>query len=194
METVKNGSSRSVGIIMSQRIFCRFTRDRQAESLGISEVPQGGMCLSSFLVLTRKKGEVLMGKVNPEADWAYVGALDSKRVNWFKDGWMLPSSHLILYESPQDAAMRIAREQLGLDKIELKGPKVVSEVYDNPRFPDRKNHWDIEFIFTGSIDEAPKDFPPVWKELRLVDLNKVSKSSIVRSHDDIIQYSGVYAF
>jgi ADP-ribose pyrophosphatase YjhB (NUDIX family) len=179
---------------MSQRIFCRFTRDKQSETLGISEVPQGGMCLSSFLVLTRNEGEVLMGKVNPEADWAYVGALDSKRLNWFKDGWMLPSSHLILYESPQDAAKRIAREQLGLEKIELNEPKVVSEVYDNPRFPDRKNHWDIEFIFTGRIDYEPKNYPSVWTELKLVDLKKVQRSSIVRAHDDIIQYSGVYHF
>ncbi|MEM0117731.1 MAG: NUDIX domain-containing protein [Conexivisphaerales archaeon] len=177
-----------------KRVFCRFTRDQQGEVLGMHEVPQGGMCLSAFLVLTKRRGEVLMGKVNPQADWAKIGALDSKRLNWFKDGWMLPSSHLILYESPQDAAKRIAREQLGLEDIKLDQLKVVSEVYDNPRFPDRKNHWDIEFIFTGSLERELQSFPDVWTELRFVDLNKEPRSSIVRSHDDIIQYSGAFSF
>lgn len=175
------------------RVFCRFTKDKE-ETLGIQEIPAGGICLSSFLVLTNLNGEVLMGKINPDSDWAYYGALDSKRVNWFKEGWMLPSSHLILYESPQEAAKRIAREQLALEELELIGPKVVSEVYDNPRFPDRRNHWDIEFIFTGRLEKDLKKYPELWKELRFIDLRKIPRSSIVRSHDDIIQYSGITTF
>lgn len=135
-----------------------------------------------------------MGKVNPEANWEHIGALDQKRIQWFKDGWMLPSSHLILYESPQQAAYRISKEQLGVDGLKVNGPKVVSEVYDNTRFPDRKNHWDIEFIFISTLQREPEGAPNVWKELKFVDLTKTPRSSIARSHDDIIEYSGLYAF
>jgi ADP-ribose pyrophosphatase YjhB (NUDIX family) len=176
-----------------QRRFCRFSSSQEAFGPVTREIPEGGFCLSAFLVITKKGGQsVLLGKINPLADWEYVGALDKRRVEMFKNGWMLPSSHLILYESPQDAAKRILREQVGLTDVSVIGPDVVSETYRNPRYPGSKDHWDIEFIFKSTLDKEPEEFPEVWTDLKFVELNSVKKEDIVRSHGDIIEYAGVY--
>ena len=106
---------------------------------------------------------------------------------------MLPSSHLIIHESPQDAASRILKEQLGLEDVKLGEPKVVSEVHTPKRFPNLPEHWDIEFIFRGEIEAGAvkkqiSDNP--WSDLAFVDLNKTSKKEIARSHEDILESCG----
>src|SRR5206468_4725043 len=70
--------------------------------------------------------------------WDHIGALDPSRVEAHSHGWMLPSSHLIFRESPDDAARRIAREQLELPDLALTGPTVVSEVYTPKRSEERR--------------------------------------------------------
>jgi len=117
--------------------------------------------------------------------------LDSSRVEVHSKGWMLPSSHLIVYESPQEAAHRILGEQLETEDLPLQGPQVVSESYTPKRFRDLQRHWDIEFIFRGKIsrDRAPKAH--AWKELALVDLELIERSEIARSHEDILESAGL---
>lgn len=180
--------------MVTDRKFCRFSSSKDAFGLVIKEIPEGGFCLSIFLLISKKsnKPNVLLGKINPEADWEHVGALDRKRAEMFKDGWMLPSSHLILYESPQEAAKRVLKEQLGLSGIKLNGPIVVSEVYRNPRHTSAENHWDIEFIFTSTYDMEINNFPAFWRELRFVELDTLKKEEITRSHGDIIENAGIY--
>src|SRR5579862_4430146 len=135
--------SRPTGLT-TNRTFCRFNSGPalssgkiDESSMSVKEVPRGGLCLSSFLVLTEKgmSNRIFMGRLNPDAPWDHIGALDAPRMAVHSKGWMLPSSHLILYESPHDAARRILHEQLNLDEIELSEPKVVSEVYIPKRFP-----------------------------------------------------------
>ncbi|MGP8068715.1 MAG: hypothetical protein ACLP5V_02360 [Candidatus Bathyarchaeia archaeon] len=56
---------------------------------------------------------------------------------------------LIFGESPQDAAVRILREQLGVEEQHLEAPQVFSEVYG------ALNHWDLEFVFLGERNDVP---------------------------------------
>ena len=132
-----------------------------------------------------------MGHMNPKARWDHIGALDPSRVEAHSHGWMLPSSHLIFQESPDDAAQRIAKEQLDLPNLRLSVPKVVSEVYSPRRFPAVAHHWDIEFLFHGEIAAADVRNPAAWKELAFVDLRRTSKSEIARSHEDVIESAGL---
>jgi len=121
-----------------------------------------------------------MGRINKKAPWDHIGALDPERVERFRKGWMLPSSGLILGESPQDGARRILREQLSIDQQQLNGPFVFSEMYGP------QNHWDIEFIFLGEREQAPSN--EAWTELEFVDLTKTSQIEIARSHEDILAH------
>ena len=108
----------------TDRLFCRFNRGRSTTTgkfdetpVTLREIPLGGLCLSAFLVLRDEHDRFLMGKIDPDAPWDHLGALDRRRIEEHRKGWMLPSSHLIVHESPKDAAMRIAKEQLELDGL-----------------------------------------------------------------------------
>ena len=174
----------------TDRVFADFYEG--AESFQMSRIPDGGMCLSAFLVLWKKsRSNVLLGKVNPDYDWIKIGALSKESTTRISSRWMLPASHLLLYESPQSAAERILVEQLDMkEAVELQGPIVFSEVYDAPKL-EIKNHWDTEFVFTGEITgDAPKNHL-AWSELRFVDVGAVKDSEISRSHQDILTEVGI---
>ena len=176
----------------TERQFCRFAQtvpESGDSAVYTSKMPEGGFCLSSFLIITDSGGRVLMGHLNPKAQWDHIGALDAERAKVHSRGFMLPSSHLLLLESPQEAAQRVLREQLEM-RVELSDPVVVAEVGTPKRFPDLPKHWDFEFIFRG---RAPSDAPPrheAWTELRYIDLKHTNRQEIARSHDDVLENAG----
>lgn len=166
----------------TERLFTRFTRAGAPPR--ISEIPDGGFCISTFVVLTRQgaPNEVLLGKLDTGADWENIGGLDKDRAELNSKGWMLPASQLLFGESPQAAAKRILVEMLGMPNQSLQGPAVFSEIYGP------KNHWDIEFIFTGERKEAKPH--GAWKELRFLDATKLQQADFARSHQDILAHVG----
>jgi len=174
--------------MVTNRQFTDFN-DNDRGGLGMSRVPKDGFCIAAFVVITDEQDskKVLMGKLNPEANWDHIGALDSERVQRHKDGWTLPSSHLMLFESPQDASRRILREQLEMDDLELTGPILFSDVRALKRAPDAK-HWDLDFIFLGktSQDRIPRG-PKAWKEIAFVDFDRAPKGQITQLHLDVIR-------
>ncbi len=177
----------------TDRRFSRFSKSPDTAAFSTTEIPEGGVCLSAFLIVAQagQPSRILMGHMNPEAPWDHIGALDPKRVEVHSRGWMLPSSHLIFLESPEDAARRIAREQLDLPDLVLSGPQVVSEAYTPKRFPGRPHHWDIEFLFRGELAAAEVPRPAAWKELAFVDLGRTTKAEIARSHEDVLESAGL---
>lgn len=166
----------------TDRKFCRF--NPVARAVTTTEIPEGGICLSAFLVIgeTGHPERILMGRLDPAAAWDHIGALDSERAESNSKGWMLPSSHLLIAESPHAAADRILKEQLGLPALPLQGPQTFSEVYGP------KNHWDLEFIFLGERDQI--GLHPAWRELAFVDVNAVTREEIARYHEDILAHIG----
>ena len=167
-----------------ERRFADFYED--ALPFQMSSVPEGGMCLSVFLVIWKEDiHHVLLGKVNKAYDWIKAGALSKESTTRITQRWMLPSSHLLLYESPKDASQRVLKEQLGLDAQELEGPFVFSEVYDAPKY-EIKNHWDMEFVFTGKVQSGNDIRHPAWSELKFLDVRKIQDNEFARSHQDIL--------
>jgi hypothetical protein len=158
----------------------------------MTEVPEGGLCLSAFLVLTAKENpkHVLMGHLNPKAPWDHIGALDQKRVERHSKGWMLPSSHLILRESPHEAGNRIVKEQLEIESLDLSPePKVFSDVYATQWRPSVQ-HWDIGFIFGGELSRSEVPKSNAWTDLRFIDTSETRIDEIARSHEDVLAYAG----
>ena len=119
----------------TERRFAAFSKGALPPRM--NTVPQGGMCISAFLVISKKGelGNVLMGRINKNAEWDHIGALNGKRLERFASGWMLPSSHLILFETPEGAARRILREQLGIRNQPLEGPLTFADTSGTA------NHW-----------------------------------------------------
>lgn len=166
----------------TSRRFAHFRRD--VVSPRMSEIPEGGFCISAFLIISKAKSpkQVLAGRINKKAPWDHIGALDPERVEGHSKGWMLPSSALMLGESPKEAAERILKEQLGVADQPLEGSFVFSEVY-GPR-----RHWDLEFIFQGERAKTPAN--EAWSELTFIDLSKTRREDIVRGHEDILAHVG----
>src|SRR6266508_3319837 len=110
----------------TDRRFSRFSKSPDTAAFSTTEIPEGGVCLSAFLIVAQagQPSRILMGHMNPEAPWDHIGALDPKRVEVHSRGWMLPSSHLIFLESPEDAARRIARDWMAPSShlIDLQSP------------------------------------------------------------------------
>ena len=176
---------------MEPRRFARLAEGRSTEE-GYWPLPPDGLCLSSFLLLSRpaRREEVLVGKIDPRAPWDKIGALNAHRIQLNAEGWMLPSCHLLWFESPKDAAHRILDEQLGLEGVSLGDPKIFSEKYRPRRHPERGEHWDLEFLFRGVIPPAWTPAHPAWTELRYVIPSKTSRSEFTRSHDEILEWAG----
>ena len=168
--------------VTTDRAFCRFGRAERPVTT--REIPGGGFCLSAFVVLneTGHADRILMGHLNPSEPWDHIGALDAERAQANSQGWMLPSSHLQIGESPEAAAERILKEQLGLPTQNLRGPFVYSEIYG------AKNHWDLEFVFVGERDQVAQH--PAWTELQFVDVNETPRDAIARYHEDILAHIG----
>ncbi len=176
----------------TDRRFCRFNKLGDVP-FGMPEVPEGGLCLSAFLVLSERgrPDHVLLGHLDPAAPWDHIGALDASRTKAHSQGWMLPSSHLIVHESPDEAARRIAAEQLERRDLTFAEPRVVSEVYTPRRFPGLARHWDLEFIFRGEWPGGTAPRAAAWTDLRFVDLATTPKSAIARSHEDVLESAGL---
>src|SRR2546428_12641134 len=156
--------------MMTDRRFSRFSKSPATAAFSVTEFPDDGVCLSAFLIVTeaRDARKILMGHMNPKAPWDHIGALDPSRVEAHSHGWMLPSSHLIFRESPDDAARRVAREQLELPDLVLSGPKVISEVYTPRRLPRTALHSDLEFLLRGQLADPYVHPTPALEEFAFI--------------------------
>jgi hypothetical protein len=175
-----------------ERKFARFRPTAEVERM-VFGVPQEGLCLSTFLIL-RPKGrpsKVLLGRLNPEGPWAHIGALDPTRAKQWSAGWMLPSSQLMYYETPEHSARRIAQEQLGIELGELPAPALMSDSEQRPAAAEGDLHWDIGFVYVldGFSESPPRH--PAWSELKFIDVASLARRDLVRSQGDVIRLAGL---
>ena len=176
-----------------ERRFARLRRGATPEGPGLYVVPDDGMCLSTFLVIERpgRPGEVLLGQIDPGADWSTMGSLSPERIAALGSRWTLPASQLLFFEGPDEAARRVLREQLESETSVLPAPHVVSESYRRPGSSAQDPHWDLQFIyrFTWPGAEAPR--ARAWKELRFVPVSSLARNQLGRGHGDILELAGL---
>ena len=174
------------------RRFCRFRHPSDSQK-GTFGLPEDGMCLSVFLLLhpPGRPAQILMGRPSLDAPWDKLGAMDADRLRQMEDRWVLPASHLLLFEDPQAGADRLQRELLESAPVRLEGPQVASEAYARPSAPSKDPHWDIHFLFRG---EWPDPHPPQatpWKELAFVEVTRTPRREYGRGHGDILALAGL---
>ena len=176
------------------RRFARFRpTERTIQGRRFWTVPEGGLCLSTFIVVrpVQAPTRVLLGRPDPLARWEQMATLESAHLQSIGDRWILPASHLLEYESPADSAERIQREQLGVPPFPLQGPQVFSEAYPSAIDPESGKHWDIHFVFRGewAFDHFPQSGS--WRELRFMDRSTLTRADIARGHADILELAGL---
>jgi hypothetical protein len=155
-------------------------------------VPDDGLCLNAFVLLSPPddRSKVLMGMVDPKAPWREIGGVVAQRLVELSTRWMLPSRQLFLFESPQDAARTILREQLELDGVEIDGPSVFSEAWTRPTPVGHGQHWDIHFVFRGRWPKGRELRASPWRELEFYDPSQLDRSKVGRSHLDVLGLAG----
>lgn len=177
--------------VMSSRRFARLSSGAAPLRAGQSPVPTDGMCLNCFLVLMAPDDprRVLLGRIAPDPRWDALGGLDPGRASRVGNRWMLPSSQLLLFESPDEAAHRLGTELLGIDLPTLEGPRVFSDTYRRADSAGEDPHWDVQFVFTGRGPLGPPTHP-LWRELAYVPVHETPRAEFARNQGDVLELVG----
>ncbi len=152
-------------------------------------VPKGGTCISAFLVLKGNDG-ILVGKMAKREIWIekfYVGEMfASKYVSSNK--WVLPASHLEYGEKPDDAAMRVLSQEVGVREGKLTFRQAQSHLSQSPNDPEEA-HWDICFVYEGRLKDKVER-PEWFSELRFVEPSQLTSDDFTRGHGDVLREFG----
>lgn len=160
-------------------------------------VPRGGVCLSSF-VLVRNGKKILVGKMAKPEIWTerfFVG--EEFAPTYFSSGkYLLPARHLAWYESPLEAAEGVVRDQLvlSLPKKSIRLVQVQSHLRGDIESLEKPPHWDICFVYEVKVPAkvVSKLHSPTWfKDLSFVPLSSISVDDFTRSHGDILAEAGL---
>jgi len=156
-------------------------------------VPEGGLCLSAFVVLrpSATPTKVLLGRPDSKAPWEQMATLEDEHLRTIGGRWILPASHLLEFETPIDAAKRILQQQLGASDLSLRGPDVFSETYPSALDPESGNHWDLHFVFRGEWPSGTVPRSAAWRELAFIDPLSLTRADVARGHADILALAGL---
>jgi len=155
-------------------------------------VPKGGACISVFLVL-KGKGGVLVGKMAKPEVWVekfFVGEMFAPKYA-SSNKWVLPASHLEYGEKPDDAAMRVLTQEVGVGHGKLTFREVQSHLSKDPKDPEAA-HWDICFVYEGTLKDKVEQ-PDWFSDLRFLNPKKLSSEDFTRGHGDVLKESGIIA-
>ena len=153
-------------------------------------VPKGGTCISVFLVLNGDGG-ILVGKVAKPEIWVERFLVGEMFVTKYakSNKWLIPASHLLYGEKPEDAATRVLVEQVGLKKSKLNFLQVQSHLSQDPNDPEAA-HWDICLVYGGRVP-AKVERPEWFSELRFVKPRELKSDDFTRGHGDVLKELGI---
>jgi ADP-ribose pyrophosphatase YjhB (NUDIX family) len=160
-------------------------------------VPPGGTCLSSFVVVSNGR-RVLVGKMDRPEIWVERFLVGRGRAEVYAASgkYLLPARHLHWYESPLEAARSVLRDQVGIEVPESKISLVDVQSHVSGDIGDEKEppHWDICFLFKARLSQsaAAKLHRPEWfSELVFKPLESLKQNDFTRGHGDVLQMAGM---
>jgi len=163
-----------------------------------SPPPPGGICLSSFVVVSNGS-RILLGKMKNPDTWVERFFVSQKFVPGYlaePEKFLMPATHLAWYESPLDAADRILREQALVDfpkeKIKLLG--VQSHLRGDVNDEKNPPHWDICFVYEARLPSkaAAKIKSPDWfDDFGFKPKTKLTSSDFLRAQGDVLEEANV---
>jgi ADP-ribose pyrophosphatase YjhB (NUDIX family) len=173
-----------------------FSVEKKKAQFSPGDVPAGSVCLSTFVVARNGKG-ILAGRMDKLDIWLARFFMSEKGgPSYLASGkFLLPASHIMWYESPLDAAVRILEEQtlLSVPKERFKLADVQSHLRPVPSNPSGPPHWDICFVYTTDLpdSEAKKLQQPEWfKDLGFKPESELGVEDFTRGHGDILEEAG----
>jgi ADP-ribose pyrophosphatase YjhB (NUDIX family) len=166
----------------------RWARLGTRNSRTLRHPSDAGVCLSAFII-AKRGSKILVGKVRGTKDWPETGGYPRQgAIELEREGaWLLPATHLMMEEHPDEAAKRITRRWTGLRGV----PKfVMVQSHTRPAGSGRKgakhNHWDLCFVYELKVLSTPRS-KPWWSELRFVSPSELRKLKLGRGHLDVLK-------
>jgi ADP-ribose pyrophosphatase YjhB (NUDIX family) len=155
--------------------------------------PAGGICLSSFVVVSNGPG-ILLGKMKKPEIWVERFFVSPQFVPRYllEEKYLMPASHLAWYESPLDAADRILKEQalVNFPKEKIKLIGVQSHLRGDLNDEENPPHWDICFVYEARLPAkaAKKIKSPEWfEDFGFKPMSKLTAESFARGHGDVLE-------
>lgn len=155
-------------------------------------VPKARLCLSAFVAI-RRGSSILLGRPHAHSAWPEIGGFPIRHAAAIeKDGsWLLPATHLVMEESPDHAAKRIANQWAGVRGT----PRfVMVQSHLRPlerwkselKWARKLNHWDICFVYELRTRTNPKH-NPWWSEIRFFPAAEIARMRLSRGHKDVLK-------
>jgi len=178
-----------------ERPTSRWARIGPTDRKWLVHVPPRGLCLSAFVLVRNRKGDLLLGRPRPHRNWPEKGGVGIWRIRDIaKEGsWTLPASHLLLGEDPAAAAIRVARvwggvadprpHLVGIDSCRM-GLERRKGSGGRPR---ESFHWAVGFVYELTTSRVPRK-DPGWEELRFFPVVQLESVPIGRQHGDFLKY------
>jgi len=160
-------------------------------------VPPGGTCLSSFVIVSNGQ-RILVGKMDRPEIWIERFLVGPKFAPVYAASgkYVLPARHLHWYESPFEAARSVLRDQVGLDVPENRISIVDVQSYVSGDINNEKEppHWDICFVYQTQVSKnlASKLNRPEWfSALEFKPVRSLKQEDFTRGHGDVLQTAGM---
>ncbi len=158
-------------------------------------VPKAGLCLSAFVVI-REGNSILLGRPHAHNAWPEKGGFPKRHAAEIEreGSWLLPATHLLMEETPDRAAKRVANQWAGVAGV----PRfVMVQSHLRPstnrkselKSRSRLNHWDICFVYELKAKVKPK-LHPWWAEVRFFTPSEIHRIILSRGHKDILKSTG----
>jgi ADP-ribose pyrophosphatase YjhB (NUDIX family) len=163
----------------------RWARLGPNDAKWLNHVPEAGVCISAFII-ARRGPSILLGRPNAIEAWAEKGGFPTWRARNFQNeqAWFLPATHLLMEESPDQAAKRIAHAWTG-----LKGKPhfLMFQSHTRPSAESKTaKHWDLCFVYELNVRTLPK-LKPWWSEMRFAKPSEIRRMNLGRGHKDILK-------
>jgi ADP-ribose pyrophosphatase YjhB (NUDIX family) len=156
-------------------------------------VPPGGVCLSSFVIVRNPRG-ILVGKMVKPEIWIERFFVGERFAPTYvsSNKYLLPARHLAWYESPLEAAADILRDQVGLrvPRSHIHLLDVQSHIRGDVKSVREPPHWDICFVYETRVPASTSNTiksPPWFGDLHFVSLSSLSQDDFTRGHGDVLQ-------
>jgi len=160
-------------------------------------VPPGGTCLSSFVVVSSGR-RILVGKMSHPEIWVAKFLVGPKFAPVYAESgkYILPARHLHWYESPMAAARSVLEEQAGLAVPESRISLLDVQSHVSGDVNDEKEppHWDLCFLYQTNVPEkVASNLPcPQWfSELAFKPLRDLRPEDFTRGHGDVLLLGGM---
>ena len=137
--------------------------NKAAEPMGFELTPTS-LHISSFVFV--KKGTTI----------ALLKASNQHYLEFRRGKWLIPSTVLKIPEHPDDCALRVLRDQLGIEKPKLKFVNVQSHYSD---------HWDICFIYETQTAK-PLKASNLFDEVKFFPAKKLPQESMAQDHVEVV--------